>query len=213
MLKRVTGNPFPATVGSSLKEFPFSMGHAIMRMQNGGFAMFESVLTEAPISHQPWFDIQCERGEIVIDSSFEGGYGVKVFSTAHPQGVLASLGPQGWTPAYRSEVADFIDRCFPIVMPDVSNAELALTDLQTVLAMKASVESCDWVRVASHHESIPAAAFPASRSSSNTYPDSVVSASSGNVAPADRAKVEWEMRQAQVGSMPDRNAPPIYGMP
>ena len=124
------------------------MGHAILKMQSGVFASFEAILSEAPISQQPWFIIQCERGEIVIDGAFDGGFGVKVYSKDCPTGEPATDAPQGWSTCYEDELKDFIDRCRAGV-PDVSSAEYGLGELEITTAMLKSSEIGAWVKVKS----------------------------------------------------------------
>ena len=67
-----------AHAGTSVPHMPHSMCHALLRTRSGMTLSFEAILSESPLSPQPWFIIQCEQGEIVIDGAFDGGFGVKV---------------------------------------------------------------------------------------------------------------------------------------
>jgi predicted dehydrogenase len=135
-----------AVSGTSVRHMPQSMGMALLKFKSGHAASFETYLSDAPMAQQPWFVIQCEKGEIVIDGSFEGGFGVKVYNFEHPEGYLASEKPQGWAPSYDAETKYFLDLC-KSGRADISSALLGLGDLEILTAMNNSMETGKWVHV------------------------------------------------------------------
>jgi predicted dehydrogenase len=127
---------------------PHSMGHAIIRMKNGITTSFEAMLSEAPLSQQPWFIIQCEGGEIVIDGAFDGGFGVKIVSKEHPTGLIVTESPQGWSTSYSAQMSAFLRRCSGHSgVADVESANEGLKDLELLLGMIKSSESGSWVKL------------------------------------------------------------------
>ena len=132
--------------GTSVSHMPQSMGMALLKFKSGHAASFETFLSDAPMAQQPWFVIQCEKGEIVIDGSFEGGFGVKVFNFEHPDGYVATDKPQGWAPSYDAQTKYFIDLC-KSGRADISSALLGLGDLEILSAMNTSIATGKWVHV------------------------------------------------------------------
>jgi predicted dehydrogenase len=117
-------------------------------MKSGLTTSFEAILSEAPLSHQPWFVIQCEGGEIVIDGAFDGGYGVKVFSKEHPTGAVVTATPEGWSTSYSNQMRAFLAKCSgPVGVPDVGSAREGLKDLELLSAMIKSSECGSWVKL------------------------------------------------------------------
>ena len=68
---------------------------------------------------QPWFQIQCAGGEIVIDGSFDGG--ITVYDREHPTGWVPA-GPEGWGTSYVRQMEAFLSQVFPECIETCSQA-------------------------------------------------------------------------------------------
>lgn len=65
-----------------------SFSHAILKFRSGVTGSLEAILAGWTVMQQPWFVIECTGGEIVVDGAFDGGFGVKVFTKEHRDGLV-----------------------------------------------------------------------------------------------------------------------------
>lgn len=122
--------------------------HALFRTKAGLGVSFEAILSSGPISRQPWFQILCERGEILVDGDFSGGYGVQVFDELHPELGDVVDGTEGWDGSYNRQMAAFIDTIREQSGSDVRGCDdswrQALADLTVIHTMLASGTTGCW---------------------------------------------------------------------
>ncbi len=124
-----------------------SMANALFKMKSGLVVSFEALLAESPISPQPWFQIQCAGGEIVIDGSFDGG--ITVYDREHPTGRKPAE-PQGWSTSYTRQMESFLAGVVTAnetSTASVDSAEAAMGELRAIKALLRSSESGTWEKL------------------------------------------------------------------
>ena len=136
-----------ATAGRSVGHMPGeSMANALFKMASGLVVSFEALLAESPISPQPWFQIQCAGGEIVLDGSFDGG--ITVYDREHPTGYKPAE-PQGWGTSYLRQMEAFL-QLVSDATPGVAHtdsAEAAMGELRAIKALLRSSDSGAWEKL------------------------------------------------------------------
>jgi len=130
------GHPLAQMEGESLVR-------SLIRFQSGKVASFDALMVESPLGPEPWWRITGTKGEIIIDSGFQGG--LRLVDATDRAGRLVAE-PQGYGKSFGPELEDFsrvvLDGAAPAAGPEYS-----LGELRTVLALYRSVQTDRWEAV------------------------------------------------------------------
>ncbi|MEM7344928.1 MAG: Gfo/Idh/MocA family oxidoreductase [Chloroflexota bacterium] len=120
-----------------------SLVRSLIRFQSGKVACFDALLLESPLAPEPWWRITGTKGELVIESGFEGG--LVLYDAENREGHRVAE-PLGYAKSFGPEVADFasviLDGATPAASPEYS-----LGELRTILALYRSAKNNHWESV------------------------------------------------------------------
>ena len=139
-----------------------SLTHAILRFSSGKSASFDCLVVDAPLSKQPFFQIQGSLGEIVLEGAFEGG--MKLVTAEHPEGQViesdpSGKGQRGFLHSYAPRLEDF-GRAVRDGTPLAASAEYSVGEVAVITAMYRSGESSAWEEVWGGEAGAPPAQQP-----------------------------------------------------
>ena len=133
-----------AVVGHPLKQMEGeSLTRALVHFQSGKTAVFEAMMIDTVFAPDPWWRVTGTKGELTIDSGFQGG--IRLYNAENREGKLL-MDPQGYPQSFGPELADFA----AAVLEGTelrAGPEQALGELRTALAIYRSAESGRWEKV------------------------------------------------------------------
>ncbi|MDA0337353.1 MAG: Gfo/Idh/MocA family oxidoreductase [bacterium] len=131
-------------IGHPLKEMEGeSLTRALLRFQSGKTAVFDAMMIDTVFAPDPWWRITGTKGELTIDTGFEGT--LRLFDAAHRQGQLL-LEPKGYAQSFGPELADFAAAVLD-GKALAAGPEQSLGELRTALAIYRSAASGAWEKV------------------------------------------------------------------
>ena len=131
-------------IGHPLKEMEGeSLTRALLRFQSGKTAVFDAMMIDTVFAPDPWWRITGTKGELTIDTGFEGA--LRLFDAAHRQGQLL-LEPKGYAQSFGPELADFAAAVLD-GKALAAGPEQSLGELRTALAIYRSAASGAWEKV------------------------------------------------------------------
>jgi UDP-N-acetyl-2-amino-2-deoxyglucuronate dehydrogenase len=132
------------TIGHPLKEMEGeSLTRALLRFQSGKTAVFDAMMIDTVFAPDPWWRITGTRGELTIDTGFEGA--LRLFDAEHREGKLL-MQPKGYPQSFGPELADFAAAVLDGKVL-AAGPEQSLGELRTALAIYRSAASGSWEKV------------------------------------------------------------------
>eukprot|EP01045_Picozoa_sp_COSAG04_P006667 COSAG04_NODE_332_length_16554_cov_392.698590_10_plen_166_part_00 len=109
---------------------------------SGKSASFDCLVVDAPLSKQPFFQIQGSLGEIVLEGAFEGG--MKLVTAEHPEGQViesdpSGKGQRGFLHSYAPQLEDF-GRAVRDGTPLAASAEYSVGEVAVITAMYGALD-------------------------------------------------------------------------
>ena len=131
-------------IGHPLKEMEGeSLARALVRFQSGKAAIFDAMMIDTVFAPDPWWRITGTKGELTIDTGFEGA--LRLFDADHREGKLL-MEPKGYAQSFGPELADFAAAVLDGKALE-AGPEKSLGELRTALAIYRSAESNNWEKV------------------------------------------------------------------
>ena len=132
----IIGHPLKQMEGESLTR-------ALLRFQSGKTAVFDAMMIDTVFAPDPWWRITGTKGELTIDTGFEGA--LRLFDADHRDGKLL-MEPKGYPQSFGPELADFAAAVLD-GKALTAGPEQSLGELRTAMAIYRSAASNNWEKV------------------------------------------------------------------
>ncbi|MBT7860399.1 MAG: Gfo/Idh/MocA family oxidoreductase [Gemmatimonadetes bacterium] len=132
----IIGHPLKQMEGESLTR-------ALLRFESGKTAVFDAMMIETVFAPDPWWRITGTKGELTIDTGFEGA--LRLFDADHRDGKLL-MEPKGYPQSFGPELADFAAAVLD-GKALTAGPEQSLGELRTAMAIYRSAASNNWEKV------------------------------------------------------------------
>ena len=132
----IIGHPLKQMEGESLTR-------ALLRFESGKTAVFDAMMIETVFAPDPWWRITGTKGELTIDTGFEGA--LRLFDADHREGKLL-MEPKGYPQSFGPELADFAAAVLD-GKALTAGPEQSLGELRTAMAIYRSAASNNWEKV------------------------------------------------------------------
>ncbi|MBT6148979.1 MAG: Gfo/Idh/MocA family oxidoreductase [Gemmatimonadetes bacterium] len=132
----IIGHPLKQMEGESLTR-------ALLRFQSGKTAVFDAMMIDTVFAPDPWWRITGTKGELTIDTGFEGA--LRLFDADHREGKLL-MEPKGYPQSFGPELADFAAAVLD-GKALTAGPEQSLGELRTAMAIYRSAASNNWEKV------------------------------------------------------------------
>ncbi|MBA2652784.1 MAG: Gfo/Idh/MocA family oxidoreductase [Tatlockia sp.] len=123
-----------------------SLCHAILRFQSGKIAYFGANMVSSHTALQPWWKITGDKGEIWIESGFQGRLLLVNADYPDPAGKQI-MEPQGYFASFGYQLHDF-SQAILHEKPLDANPESALMDLETIHTLYRAAKTQRWEQTA-----------------------------------------------------------------
>ena len=132
----VIGHPLEQMEGESL-------ARALLQFKSGKTAVLDAMMIDTVFAPDPWWRVTGTKGELTIDTGFEGA--LRLFDRDHREGQLL-MEPQGYAQSFGPELADFAAAVLD-GKALAAGPEQSLGELRTALALYRSAETGLWENV------------------------------------------------------------------